>query len=33
MPVVERPKDALNSFLKTKMDYLVMEDFLVEKKK
>lgn len=32
MPIVETPEDALDCFLKTKMDALVIEDALVEKK-
>jgi carbamoyltransferase len=32
-PIVESPKDALRTFLATKMDYLVLEDYLVEKVK
>jgi carbamoyltransferase len=30
-PIVETPQQALDDFLKTKMDYLVIEDFLVSK--
>lgn len=32
-PIVETPEDALNCFLTTNMDALVMEDFFIEKKK
>ena len=32
-PIVESPKDALNCFLHTQMDYLVMGNCLLEKKK
>ncbi|OGJ55153.1 hypothetical protein A3D11_03725 [Candidatus Peribacteria bacterium RIFCSPHIGHO2_02_FULL_49_16] len=32
-PIVEAPKDALNCFLHTQMDYLVMGNFLLDKKK
>lgn len=32
-PIVESPKDALNCFLHTQMDYLVMGNCLVDKKK
>jgi len=31
-PIVESPMDALRCFLSTKMDYLVMGDYLIEKK-
>ncbi len=31
-PIVETPEDALRTFLNTKMDYLVLEDYIVEKK-
>ncbi len=31
-PIVETPADALDCFLKTKMDYLVLENYLVSKK-
>lgn len=31
-PIVETPGDALNTFLKTEMDYLVLEDYIVLKK-
>ena len=31
-PIVETPNDALQTFLKTKMDYLILEDYIVEKK-
>ncbi len=30
-PIVENPKQAIEDFLKTEMDYLVMEEFLVSK--
>ena len=30
-PIVETPKDAINCFLNTKMDYLVIEQFVVKK--
>jgi carbamoyltransferase len=29
-PVVCTPKDAINTFLKTKVDYLVIEDFIAK---
>ena len=32
-PIVESPKDALNCFLHTHMDYLVLENFLLSKSK
>ncbi len=31
-PIVETPEDALDTFLKTDIDYLVIEDVLVRKK-
>ncbi len=31
-PIVETPENALDTFLRTKMDYLVLEDFIVSKK-
>ena len=31
-PIVETPQDALSCFLRTEMDYLVIEDYLVTKK-
>ena len=31
-PIIETPEDALNCFLKTEMDYLILEDYLVGKK-
>ncbi len=31
-PIVENPQQAIEDFLKTKMDYLVIEDFIVYKK-
>jgi carbamoyltransferase len=30
-PIVCTPEDAISCFIKTKMDYLIMEDFLIEK--
>ena len=30
-PIVETPKQAIEDFLRTKIDYLVVEDFLVRK--
>lgn len=30
-PIVETPQDALSSFLRTDMDYLVLEDYLIQK--
>jgi len=30
-PIVENPKQAIEDFLKTAMDYLVIENFLVSK--
>jgi len=30
-PIVENPKQAIEDFLKTKMDYLVIEDFLISR--
>jgi carbamoyltransferase len=30
-PIVEHPKQAIEDFLKTEMNYLVIEDFLIEK--
>ena len=30
-PIVETPDDALDCFLKTEMDYLVLDDYLVSK--
>lgn len=30
-PIVETPEDALKTFLATKMDYLILEDFIVQK--
>ena len=32
-PIVESPKDALNCFLHTHMDYLVLGNFLLSKSK
>lgn len=32
-PIVESPGDALKAFLSTQMDYLVLEDFVISKKK
>jgi len=31
-PIVETPEDAIRTFLNTKMDYLILEDFIVRKK-
>jgi len=31
-PIVETPEDALNCFLKTEMDYLILEEYLVRKR-
>ena len=31
-PIVETPRDALDSFLRTDIDYLIIEDFIVQKK-
>ncbi|HBF67019.1 MAG TPA: hypothetical protein DDW36_01180 [Candidatus Magasanikbacteria bacterium] len=30
-PIVEKPYDALDTFVRTQMDYLVLEDYIVEK--
>ena len=32
-PIVENPKQAIDDFLKTKMDYLVLEEFVISKTK
>jgi carbamoyltransferase len=31
-PIVETPQDALETFLKTNMDYLILEDYIISKK-
>jgi len=31
-PIVETPEDALDTFTKTDFDYLVIEDYIIEKK-
>jgi carbamoyltransferase len=31
-PIVETPEDALQTFTRTDMDYLVIEDFLIKKR-
>jgi|TARA_Y100000310_G_C20693641_1_gene824000 carbamoyltransferase len=31
-PIVETPKDALDTFLKTKMDFLIIGDYIIKKK-
>lgn len=30
-PIVETPEDALNTFIKTEIDFLVIDDFLIKK--
>ena len=31
-PIVENPQDAINTFLRTQMDYLVIDNYLLRKK-
>ena len=32
-PIVNKPEDALNCFLRTKMDVLVLENFIIKRDK